>query len=276
MHACRFGIEGKNMFGWLKSLGKPIDPEERALREKAKNEAIKRGTLRAAEKDRFAIPRVTGLDLYNNMADSLTTERGVHMESLLCGIGSLAGFTCGRIARHRAKNTPPDERTDSDFVAATNTDTGAQLYFGDWINGPLCEDQSSFWSQVAGTAESLGETNLPDIGEIFEHVSNSAFSDEFGIPRVRSGRSLLDTPTDFVRNGWAAYAKVLTFYSNDPWHFPLSWGLAAQQAMQDGQNVIPPGEAAEILMECAIPMSKIGPEHVPEMEDYDLFTEQSE
>ncbi len=49
-------------------------------------------------------------------------------------------------------------------------------------------------------------------------------------------------------------------FCDRPMERPILLGLAAQQAIEMGKDVIPPAEAAKLVMECAVPMSKIGPE----------------
>lgn len=258
------------MMEWMKRLlGRQEAPPVRST-EQMRNDAIDAGVRAAAEDDPTVFPRVTSGDLFHNFVAAMKDDKGVQMEGMLCAVGSLAGYTAGRMAAHRVSRMSPAERTKGDYVTLGGPDGALPLYFGELVNGPLVQDKYCFWGQFEGHARSLGGT-LPDLKAMFQRVTRTIFTEEFGVPRMPEGRVAPDLPMNYVKHLWPSFSKILTRYSNDPAHFPVSWGLTARKLLTDGAKVIPPGEAVQILMECAIPMSKIGPEHVPGMPVVDLF-----
>jgi hypothetical protein len=46
-------------------------------------------------------------------------------------------------------------------------------------------------------------------------------------------------------------------FCRQPSEWPFLFGLAIQQALDMGKDVLPNEEALQIVMECAIPMSKV-------------------
>lgn len=187
-----------------------------------------------------------------------TAERGVHMESALAAIGSLAGFACPASI---AANMDTLGRTPQQFgLLVVETNDGNSYWFGDLINGPLVEGNASIWNLVQGTARHLGAMGaLPEASEVLAHVSKSIGTDAFGIPRLPAGHTPADTPLRLVAQGWLATGSFRDFYCVSPDEWPMLYALAAQQLMEQAKAVIPPEVAATILLECAAPMAKLDP-----------------
>ena len=63
---------------------------------------------------------------------------------------------------------------------------------------------------------------------------------------------------------WSRISKILRGAGRAPQDWPLDLAVAAQKLIVMGKDVLPPSLAARIVMEAAIPMSKIDPRTVPE------------
>lgn len=111
----------------------------------------------------------------------MNSERSVHIESMLCALGALAGHACQASIRVRnvARGVP-----ETTALVAADTQDGKHYFFGDAINHPLAEAQYSIWAPVASQAQQSGCGQWPDVGEIFQHAAESVGSEAFGQLRV--------------------------------------------------------------------------------------------
>lgn len=198
--------------------------------------------------------KVGGKELAQRMMAEMKTERGVHIESILGALGSLAGYSCQASVRARALSQGLDETAL--FTHAECTD-GKVYFFGDDLNRPLAEDQHSIWSIAAGGAQAAGCEDIPDPGDVFTHVANTVGSSEFGLPRLPPEHPLHDTPLNYVEAFWPKLFPMISKFCPNPEHWPTLLGLAIQDIMSQGRGVIDPCLALKIVMECAVPMSKV-------------------
>jgi hypothetical protein len=135
------------------------------------------------------------------------------------------------------------------------------LFYGDQLNAPLLESQYSIWSLCAGIAQHLGAT-LPDLREIVTHVTTVVGTPEFGRPRIPTGNQPGDLPINYVRYFWPPLLPVLEKLCSSPQEWHIAFGLAAQEAIGFAKSAINPGMAVTIIMESAIPLSKVDPRDV--------------
>src|SRR5450830_333049 len=108
----------------------------------------------------------------------LKTERGVHVDSMLCVLGALAGYACQAAVRAQAAAQGLAE--EALFTTVQTADV-KKLFFGDPVNKPLAEDRYSVWGIAAGGAQEAGCETFPDLNHIFQHVAQDAGSDAFGV-----------------------------------------------------------------------------------------------
>lgn len=193
-------------------------------------------------------------EVSQRLIDAMKNERGVHVESLLCALGALAGYSCQANLRAQALLKGLSETTAFTVVDAAD---GRKYFFGDPLNQALAESQYSVWSLAAASAQHNGCSSLPDIAEIFGHVSKTVGSAEFGIPRIPDGHQPGDSPINYVRNLWPNLLPTLKQFCQKPSEWPILFGLAVQEVMNMSKGVIAPDLALKIVMESAIPMSKV-------------------
>lgn len=180
--------------------------------------------------------------LFQIMLDS----KGVHVESALAALGTLAGQACQyrALAGQHSLSVVNDHRT------------GQRYYYGDALNRFLLEDKQSVWSLVARAVQSHGKA-LPDIDDIIAHTTRTIGTEQFGQPRLSEEHPIRQQPKDYLAL-WAIFQQeileALPVPKND---WVLAYALAIQNLIDQAKEVIDPSLAGWIVMECAVPMSKI-------------------
>lgn len=204
--------------------------------------------------DAFVGARQASREILGLAMAALKDERGIHLESLFCALGALAGRACQDSVRARALSE--GKPAEAYFTVATTTD-GNKYYFGDALNQPLAEDRVSVWSLVAGAAAHDGAQQLPDLNEIFKHNAAALGGEQFGVPRLPAEHPVHALPLDYARKLWPDARKVVAEFAGEPRLWPVAIGLAIQELMAQTRGQVPPGVVARIVMESAIPVSKV-------------------
>lgn len=190
--------------------------------------------------------------LINGM--KMNDPKGVHIESFLCILGSLAGYSCqAGLRREFIENKGLNE--NQVFTIVGDKD-GNKYYFGDQINQPLVANQFSIWSLAAGAVQHLGIKEVIDIREVFEHVSKTVGSENFGIPRIPEGHKTSDIPYNYVCQLWPVLFPVAEQFCAAPNEWSIMFGMAVQEGIIMGKDALDPLFALSIVMESAIPMAK--------------------
>lgn len=214
--------------------------------------ALLKAIAEQREKDPLIGAKIAGKEMLNRLLVAMKNEKGVHAESLLTALGALAGFSCQMGVRAGGGG--------AQLTVATTKD-GRRFFFGDALNAPLAESPYSVWALCAGMAQHLGAP-LPDLDEIFQHVSRTIGSEDFGVPRFPGEGRAADLPINYVRAIWPNVLPLLSELCAGPAEWHIATGLAAQEAIGATKGVINPSWAVKIVMECAIPMSKLDPSEV--------------
>src|SRR4051812_17326786 len=191
------------MFGKLfglkpqKKKEPPMDPRTAALinaiRERGKEDPLVGAKLGSKE-------------IFQRLLDGMKDSKGVHVESLFCALGALAGYACQ--ANLRAQAIARGMDPDAPFQVARTSD-GKSYYFGDPLNSALAEGKLSVWSLAAGAAQHNGAKSLPDINEIFQRTASNVGTEKFGIPHLIEGHAAGDLPAAYLRNLWPLLLPVV-------------------------------------------------------------------
>lgn len=139
---------------------------------------------------------------------------------------------------------------------------GATYFFGDLINEGLVayrKGHYSVWTFVASAAQQLGAKALPDLNELFSHVAHTVGSSDFGVPRLPSQYMPRQLPYELLDKFWNPVRLQLAVSVTSPSQWPFVLALAAKLVMIKAKDVIESGIAARIVMEAAVPMSKVDP-----------------
>lgn len=215
--------------------------------------------LRAIKEQKKTDPligaKVGAKEIIQQLLHLLRDNKGVHAESMLAVLGTLAGYACQASVRQEfvANQKLPEQGI---FMVAKDAD-GRCYYFGDYLNKPLAENQYSVWGLAAGAAQSLGVNQLVNLTDIFKYVTTTVGTEAFGVPRFPLEYKSSDLPKDYLKYFWPTLHPIVTKFCPEPNNWPILYGFAIQEAMVLMKDVIKPNDALLIVMECAIPMSKI-------------------
>lgn len=184
-------------------------------------------------------------------------------ETILTAIGALAGFA----AQHgiwEAVVKPGRMALQQAFVVV-ETRSGEAYFFGDFLNNILATQKPEYlsvWKIVSSTAKSMGASELPDLVPMFKFTAEAVGSPQFGIPNLPEGHTPSMLPRDALTRFWPGALKLLRVGS-DPLTCAVDVATAAEQIMLSMKGEIDPSLAARIIMEAAIPMSRVDPLTVP-------------
>lgn len=205
----------------------------------------------------LAMARLGGANVLKTLVNALSTERGVHADSLLCILGCLAGYACQTSVRYEfveVMGTP--EMAVFTQVKGTN---GDEMLCGDILNKPLAEDRICVCSIVGGAAARLNLGNIwqkIDVNEIFKYNASVMFSDKYGIPRLPEGRGTSDSEISYLTHLWPEFSKLARgFISEDKLY--LVFAFAAQEAIIYTKDAIDPVDGIRLVIESAVAMSKV-------------------
>jgi hypothetical protein len=232
------------------------------------------------------VPNLTIGSVGQSLLKWLTGERGIHAETLMVTVGALAGFAAQNAA-FRSIGPPGTPVPNGAIVMA---DAGGEhYYFGDRINGYLVRQSNEYayplWGFIAAAALQAGmpETDMPDVREMFAHVTKTIGTSDFGIPRAPKEHPTHLTPRKALETFWpgtkellsnadGVLVKGLTGLESDPEgrtsvpeaHWPLVMGLVARGFILRTKGTLDPRLALCLVMESAIMMSKVDPKTVPQ------------
>ncbi|GHU13123.1 hypothetical protein AGMMS50225_22590 [Betaproteobacteria bacterium] len=212
-----------------------------AIRERSKEDPLVGAKLGAKE-------------VFQRLLEGMKDSKGVHIESLLTALGALAGYACQADLRAQALAKGMPETAPFQVVG---TKDGKYYFFGDPLNNILAGDQYSVWSVVGGAAQHAGAKEFPDLNEIFQYTASVLGSEQFGIPRVPENHKPGDIPLNYLKVLWPALFPTIKLFCPNPTDWPILYSLAIQEAIYAGKGAIDPDLAFRIVMESAIPMSKV-------------------
>jgi len=204
--------------------------------------------------DPLAGAKFGGQEIYLRLLEGMKDEQGVHLESMLCALGALAGYACQ--ASLRARTVAEGKPADSAFSIAKSAN-GHQYYFGEAMNAALLEDQYSVWSLAAGGAEHAGAQEFCDLEELLGHTAKSVGSPTFGVPRLPEDHRPAMVPAEYLKVLWPALTPVLEMFCEQPEEWPIVYGVAIQKTLEASKEVLEPGLALKIVMESAVPMARV-------------------
>lgn len=216
-------------------------------------EAPPRRSFSAIQPD-VATLRRTGKEVLAQVLDTMRDRYDVRVETLMVALGSLAGFAAQIGLREAARIADAEAP-----LMAIATKSGRTFFFGDALNALLAENPNSVFSIVSEAPLQQGLT-IPDMPDIFQHVAASVGSDAFGIPRVELSQPAA-TPTEFVRSLWPETERLL-WKACPPYGWAAAIAYAARYAACSFKTTPDLGTAVSLIMESAIPMSKLDPQEV--------------
>jgi hypothetical protein len=213
-------------------------------------------------------------DLSGGLLDWLSGElrRGKQLqpESVLCALGALAGYAAQQAIREAV--VKPGKLTLDQAFVVIETRSGEVFFFGDLLNAVIVSKDggkngaretghASIWKIVSEAGYEAGAINLPDVTNMIKHCAATVGSQEFGIPRVPDAHMPDVLPREAVSRFWPAARRRLTGVA--PMSWPLHLAMAAHKLIVELKDAIRPDIAVQLVMEAAVPMSKIDPVTLP-------------
>jgi len=225
------------------------------------------------------------MSLRNYIISDLKGPRGVHSETALTMIGALAGFSAQHAIRESIVKTGklPENgvgtaHDDGAFVIV-KTESRKTFYFGDLLNSYLVPTsgkltifgpgQFTLWGILAAATTQCGAKplSIEETQEIFRNTATVIGTAQFGEPRLPKDHQSSMTPQRALNRAWPHVQNILS--RNDIPGFenrslkieywPTVVAMTAAALLEDAKNVLDPNLSMRIIMEAAIPMSKIDP-----------------
>ncbi len=221
----------------------------------------------------------SGSELSRELIDWLQNElrrgRETQQEAVLCALGALAGYAAQQAIREALVKT--GKLTLDQAFAVIETRSGEVFFFGELLNAVIVAKDggrnnggnganggpghASIWKIVSEGGFEAGAINLPDVTDVIKHCAATVGRDEFGNPRVPDVHMPNILPREAVSRFWPAARRKLA--GKEPMSWPLQLALAARSLIISLKHTLRPDIAVQIVMESAVPMSKIDPVSLP-------------
>jgi hypothetical protein len=199
------------------------------------------------------------------MAKEIKRLGQVHSQTVLTEIGALAGFAAQMAIRKAI--IAPGKFDPNEILPEVVTKNGEKYYFSDTLNWVLFENLASppysIWAYLLDVVPPGERGALPDLADILGYAARTIGSFRFGVPRLPAEQMPHKTPRSAIEEHWAAAQREFEAAGRDPAAWPFDLAYAAQWQMVTSRDRVPLLMAARIVMEAAIPMSKIDPATVP-------------
>lgn len=199
------------------------------------------------------------------MARQIKQSGQIHAETLLTEIGALAGFAAQIAIR---KSVIEAGKLDPDTVLIeVATKNGEIYYFSDLLNWMLFENMDqppfSIFAYLSAAVPPANQLLLPDVAEIVSNAARSVGTRRFGVPRLPREHMPRKLPRAALEEHWSLVRDELTSSGRNPAEWPYDFAAAAQWQMITTREALDMAMAARIVMEAAIPMSKVDPRTIP-------------
>jgi hypothetical protein len=137
---------------------------------------------------------------------------------------------------------------------------GAPLLLRRRANRLLLESSASLLSLVLGAAHAHGApVSLDMVHEVMGRTAERVGIAEFGKTELPDQHQPAMPPLEWVKHGRSKIVETLDLYEVPPLARPAAVGFALQRAIDEGREVLDPLMAAQIAIECSVPMAKVDP-----------------
>ncbi len=210
-------------------------------------------------------------NLVSRLPEALSSEGKVHAESLMAAAGVAAGVAA-QVSLLADADALARARANNELMDAQLTD-GRVMLFGDPLNHMLFTNDASLarsrvWNMLLAAAKAKGMPDdlIPDIEDMFRHVSHSLGTGREGFPSTPPDRQPLLPAQGLLQ---MVSPVILDCLSGDPGAAgarpaETSWvavtAQAAAQFLFASAQVVPPAISISIAMESAIYGSKLRPD----------------
>ena len=199
------------------------------------------------------------------MAQQIRRRGSIQPATILTEIGALAGFSAQMSIR---KGMIEPQRMDpSNVLSEVVTKNGEKYYFSDLLNWIVFENLSqppySIWAYIRDVVPASEHQLLPDMGEILSRAARTIGTTRFGVPRLPAEHMPQTLPHAALHDHWGLAQQELNASDRAPSDWPYDLAFAARWQMLTSRDRLALPLAASIVMQAAIPMSKVDPLTVP-------------
>jgi hypothetical protein len=199
------------------------------------------------------------------MAKQIRQVGRIHLETVLTEIGALAGFAVQISIRKGV--IEPQGLDPNAVLAEIVTKNDEKYYFSDLLNWILFENVDTppycIWAYVRDVVPEGSRGMMPDVLEIVGRAARTIGTARFGVPRLPPEHMPNAPPRAALDAHWRSVRQELEGSGRDPSDWPYDLASAAQWQMLTSRDRLALPLAATIVMEAAIPMSKVDPRKVP-------------
>jgi hypothetical protein len=199
------------------------------------------------------------------MAAEIRRSGKIHPQTVLTQIGALAGFAAQMAIRKAI--IAPQNLDIAEILPSVVTKNGERYYFSDTLNWTVFENTAtppySVWAYVRDIVPEGEQGALPDVAEMLGYAARTIGTNRFGVPRLPAEHMPQMMPRAALAQHWQAVQREFEASARHPSEWPFDLAYAAQWQMATSRDRVPLALAARIVMEAAIPMSKIEPATVP-------------
>ena len=196
------------------------------------------------------------------MAKEIKRGGRIHVETILTEIGALAGFSAQMSIRKSM--IEPQQLDPNEILAEVVTRNGEKYYFSDSLNWILFENLAqppySIWAYVRDAVPQASRALLPDMADIVSHAARTIGTSRFGVPRLPSEHMPHKTPRAALAEHWSLVQQELAASGRGPADWPYDLAITPRWQMLTSRDRLALPLAASMVMEAAIPMSKVDPE----------------
>ena len=200
--------------------------------------------------------QVLAYDLAQAMHQQLASQGAVHWPTVLAAAGALAGYSCQAsvAALARQHGLAPEQALRVQQLA-----DGRNYSRSSSVDRLLLEDHPSLWSVLSAAARQQGvrAEHQPNIGQLYSYVSSTLGTSSFGVMRIEPAWLPLQPVHNWPVRFWPECHARLQQAGVEPQHWHVVFALVAYQLMGQASGWVPAQIALQILMESALPDSRL-------------------
>ena len=200
------------------------------------------------------------------IAEEIKRGGRIHAETILTEIGALAGFAAQRSIRKSI--IEPQQLDPNEILAEVVTRNGEKYYFSDTLNWILFENVTqppfSIWAYLLDVVPQADRSSLPEVADIVGYAARTVGTGHFGVPRLPPEHMPHRSPRAALQEHWPLVQEEFAGSGRAAAEWPYDLAYAARWQMLTSRDRLALPLAAKIVMEAAIPMSKVDPATVPE------------
>lgn len=205
-------------------------------------------------KDPLAGPKLGSQIALDKLVERLTTDRGVHAETLMARAGVVMGQSVQASLWAEALEAGQTRVPEVREVCCEN---GSRYLVGDPLNRRLTEGYGSPWELLKEAARQEGHEDVPNRDEMLLDGIRRLGTPAFGVPRVPEAHIPQALDGEERQEFWWLIQPLCESCCSAPEEWPLLGGLIAARALRLVTSHLDPALAFQLAMDSAIDAAKI-------------------